>query len=67
MVRNMKFISSQVFTLMILIALLMPVVLVPGVSQITEVQVNTTPTVNIRDYIQFGKYNNSPILRRVIH
>ncbi len=27
----------------------------------------STPTVNIGDYIQFGKYNNAPILWRVIH
>ena len=39
---------------------------VPEVMQTGEAQA-AAPTVNIGDYIQFGKYNDVPILWRVIH
>ena len=38
-----------------------------GVTQGVAVADSITPTVNIGDYIQFGKYNDAPILWRVIH
>ena len=39
---------------------------VPDVLQTGEAQA-AAPTVNIGDYLQFGKYNDAPILWRVIH
>ena len=70
MVRSMKLLSKQVLMMLMVLALLMPMVPavpLPGVHSLDEAQANATPTVNIGDYIQFGKYNNAPILWRVIH
>ena len=39
---------------------------VPDVLQTAEAQA-AAPTVDIGQYIQFGKYNDAPILWRVIH
>jgi hypothetical protein len=43
-----------------------PEKLVPGGGVSQEVQA-AAPTINMGDYVQFGKYNSAPILWRVIH
>jgi hypothetical protein len=78
---NSQKIGSLWLTVMLVLTMLMSMVQVgsiPGVDVMQVAKANTpTPTVtstspsiltmNIGDYIQFGKYNNIPILWRVIH
>jgi chitodextrinase len=69
MVRSWKLVSRQLLAMVKVLGLMIPVILVSSVSQVANVNVhaNMIPVVNIGDYIQFGKYNNAPILWRVIH
>ena len=70
MARSLGHMGRKMLTVLIVLAMLMPlvpVVSLPVVDAVSEVQANTTLTVNIGDYIQFGKYNDAPILWRVIH
>jgi chitodextrinase len=70
MVTSLKFVSKKVMIFLVVLTMLMPMVpagSLPGADEVSVVQANTIPSVNIGDYIQFGSYNNAPILWRVIH
>ena len=63
---EMRLILQTILTrctlLVMSVLLLMSIVLVVTPTEQMEVQATPAPTVNIGDYIQFGKYNNAPIL-----
>ncbi len=52
----------------LVVVMLMPVLPAKSLwSEKLHTEVQAAPSVNIGDYIQFGRYNNAPILWRVIH
>ncbi len=54
--------ARQVLMMLMVLTILLPMVPVPGLNQVAEVQADTEPTINIGDYFSFGSYNNAPIL-----
>lgn len=60
--------TNRWLTMWLIFTLTIALIPTYGIHQSTIVaQANTKPTIQIGDYIRFGKYNNEPILWRVIH
>jgi hypothetical protein len=59
-------ISKQVMSVLVTVMMLVSIMPVPSVQQ-KAAEVQAAGPVNIGDYIQFGNYNDAPILWRVIH
>ena len=67
MLKTWKQMSKRTLSLMMVIVLMMSMVPALDLNRMSNAQANTNPTVTIGDYVQFGKFNDAPILWRVIH
>jgi hypothetical protein len=67
MSKNWKPMSKHVAVIALGMLVFMLLISLNGVQRPKAAMTDPTPTVKIGDYIQFGKYDNQPILWRVIH